>query len=47
LSKTIRIDDDVEAHLAKNAKPFESPNEVLRRLFKLDPKQVDKKKIKG
>jgi negative regulator of replication initiation len=37
---TIRIDAEVYSYLAKYAKGFESPNDVLRRLLKID---VDKR----
>ena len=45
MSKTIRIDKEVEAVLKKEAKAFETPNQVLRRLLKIkDKKVVDSKK---
>ncbi len=38
-SRTIRVDMEVFAFLQKQATPFaDSPNDVLRRFFGLDPK---------
>jgi len=43
MPKTIRLDDDVLAVLAKFAKPFESPASVVRRIVErlVEEKKVD------
>lgn len=42
-TKVIRIDKEVFDALVKNAKGFETPNRVLRRLLKLENK-IDRNK---
>ena len=36
MSKTVRLDDEVIAHIQKYAFGFETPNKVLRRLLGID-----------
>jgi hypothetical protein len=45
MSRTIRIDSDVEAALRNLTKGFESPNTVIRRVLGL-PKPEKKAKVK-